>query len=56
VAEAHWSLGQLFYGEPLNTTALDTYLLGIDRSAVPIVVALDNAVRLGNPEFDVAIK
>ena len=37
-------------------TALDDYLAGLDPIAVPVVRALDLAVRKAHPDFDVAIK
>jgi hypothetical protein len=40
----------------VNSSALETYLLGVDGSAVPVVVSLDKAVRSAYPKFDVAIK
>jgi len=40
----------------VNDSALGTYLVGVDPTAVPLVVALDDAVRKANPDFDVAIK
>src|SRR3981081_3120017 len=40
----------------VNSSALETYLLGVDKSAAPLVIALDKVVRDANPKFDVAIK
>lgn len=37
-------------------TALETYLAGVDASATPHLIALDNAIRKAHPGFDVAIK
>lgn len=37
-------------------TPLETYLAGIDPKAVPLVRALDVAIRRADPELDVAIK
>ncbi len=36
--------------------AVDAYLAGVDPVAVPVVVALDSAVRSAHRDFDVAIK
>jgi hypothetical protein len=41
---------------PVNDSALGTYLVGVDPTTVPLVVALDEAVRKAHPDFDVAIK
>jgi hypothetical protein len=38
------------------SSALETYLAGVDAAAAPLVVALDRAVRKANPGFDVTIK
>ena len=40
----------------LAPAVLGTYLAGVDPAAVPIVVALDEAIRDAHPGFDVAIK
>jgi hypothetical protein len=40
----------------MNSSALETYLAGVDVAAEPLVVALDQAVRKAHPHFDVAIK
>jgi hypothetical protein len=40
----------------MNSSALETYLAGVDAAAQPLVVALDQAVRKAHPDFDVAIK
>lgn len=40
----------------MNSPALQTYLAGIDPAAAPLVVALDEAIRKAQPDFDVAIK
>ncbi len=40
----------------MKNSALETYLLGVDPAAAPLVVALDQAVRKAHPEFDVTIK
>ena len=36
--------------------AVDEYLAGVDGAAVPVVTALDAAVRAAHPDFTVAIK
>ncbi len=36
--------------------ALETYVAGIDPAAAPIVAALDRAIQVAHPDFDVAIK
>jgi hypothetical protein len=41
---------------PMNGSALETYLVGVDPAAALLVVALDEAVRKAHPGFDVAIK
>ncbi len=41
---------------PAENSALEVYLTGVDPAAAPLVVALDEAVRLAHPAFDVAIK
>jgi hypothetical protein len=41
---------------PVNHSALETYLVGVDPAAAPLVVALDEAVRKAHPDFDIAIK
>jgi hypothetical protein len=41
---------------PVNDSALETYLAGVDPAAAPLVVALDEAVRRAHPDLDVAIK
>ena len=38
----------------VDSSVLETYLLAIDKSAIPLVVALDEAVRHANTEFSVA--
>lgn len=43
------------YRGPMGTV-LEEYLAGIDPVAVPVVTALDDAVRAAHPAFDVAIK
>jgi hypothetical protein len=40
----------------VDSSALETYLLGVDKSAIRLVLALDEAVRHAHPEFNVAIK
>jgi hypothetical protein len=40
----------------VNSSALETYVAGVDASAQPLVLALDQAVRRAHPDFDVAIK
>jgi hypothetical protein len=40
----------------VNRSALETYLVGVDAAATPLVVALDEAIRKAHPGFDVAIK
>jgi hypothetical protein len=40
----------------VNSSALETYVAGVDVAAVPLVVALDEAVRKAHPGFDVAVK
>lgn len=40
----------------VNGSVLEAYLAGVDAAAVPLVVALDEAIRTANPDFDVAIK
>ena len=40
----------------MSHSALETYLVGVDPAAAPLVVALDEAVRKAHPGFDVAIK
>ncbi|MGZ8528623.1 MAG: DUF1801 domain-containing protein [Candidatus Limnocylindrales bacterium] len=40
----------------MKGSALETYLAGVDAAAVPLVVALDEAVRKAHPDFDVAVK
>jgi hypothetical protein len=41
---------------PVNSSALETYLAGVDRAAAPLVIALDGAVRNAHPDFAVAVK
>ncbi len=41
---------------PVNGSALETYLAGVDAAAAPLVIALDGAVRKAHPDFDVAVK
>ena len=41
---------------PVTSSALDTYLAGVDTGAAPLVVALDAAVRKAHPAFDAAVK
>jgi hypothetical protein len=43
------------YPSAVDSSALETYIGGVDV-AVPLVVALDAAIRKAHPEFDVAIK
>jgi hypothetical protein len=43
-------------GERMKTSALETYLAGVDPPAAPLVLALDKAVRKVHPDFDAAIK
>ena len=40
----------------MDRSALETYLLGIDKSAIRLVVALDEAVRDAHATFNIAIK
>ena len=40
----------------MNSPVLDAYLAGIDPTTRPLVVALDSAIRMAQPDFDVAIK
>ncbi len=40
----------------MPSSALETYLAGVDPAARPLAVALDEAVRTAHPGFDVAIK
>lgn len=40
----------------MNGSALETYLAGIDPTAAPLVIALDEAIRTAHPDFDVAVK
>lgn len=40
----------------MASSALETYLTGIDPEAAPLVVALDDAVRAAHPGFSVAVK
>ncbi len=40
----------------MNSSALETYLAGVDAGAAPLVVALDQAVRKAHTDLDVAIK
>jgi hypothetical protein len=40
----------------VNSPVLDAYLAGIDPKTRPLVVALDSAIRMAQPDFDVAIK
>ncbi len=40
----------------MGSAALDAYVAGIDPGVVPLVTALDGAVRAGGPDLDVAIK
>lgn len=40
----------------MNSPTLDAYLSGIDPTARPLVIALDEAIRMAQPDFDVAIK
>jgi hypothetical protein len=40
----------------MNSSALETYLAGVDAAARPLVVALDQAVRKAHPGLYVAIK
>jgi hypothetical protein len=41
---------------PVNGSALQAYLAGIEPRAAPLVIALDAAVRKAHPDFEVAIK
>jgi hypothetical protein len=38
------------------SSALETYLAGVDPAAAPLVVALDAAVRRAHPELDATVK
>jgi hypothetical protein len=38
------------------SSALETYLAGVDPAAAPLVVALDAAVRSAHPELDATVK
>jgi hypothetical protein len=38
------------------SSALETYLAGVDSAAAPLVVALDAAVRSAHPELDATVK
>lgn len=40
----------------MNSPALQAYVAGIDPTAAPLVIALDEAIRTAHPDFDVAIK
>jgi hypothetical protein len=40
----------------VHSSALETYLAGVDARATPLVVALDSAIRGAHADFDVAIK
>jgi hypothetical protein len=40
----------------MSASAIDDYLAGLDARAVPVVRALDEAVRAAHPGFDFAVK
>ncbi|MBM2812130.1 MAG: hypothetical protein HW416_2889 [Chloroflexi bacterium] len=40
----------------MKSSALESYLAGLDAAAAPVVVALDEAIRTAHADFDVAIK
>jgi len=40
----------------MSSSALETYLAGVEPAAAPLVLALDEVLRKANPDFDVAIK
>ena len=40
----------------MSSSALETYLAGVDPAAAPLVVALDEAIRTVHPDFDIAVK
>lgn len=40
----------------MNSPALQAYVAGIDPTAAPLVIALDEAIRAAHPDLDVAIK
>jgi hypothetical protein len=40
----------------MRSEALETYLIGVDQRAKPLVIALDKAIRKARPDFDVALK
>ena len=40
----------------MDTSAVESYLSGVDPRAAPLVVALDHVIRTAHPELDVAIK
>ena len=41
---------------PVRGSALEEYIAGIDARGVPTVRALDAAIAVASPDFDVAIK
>lgn len=41
---------------PVKRSALDTYLVGVEALAAPLVVALDETIRSAHPDFDAAVK
>jgi hypothetical protein len=40
----------------MSSSALEDYLAGVDPKAAPQVRALDQAIRAGHPDFDVAVE
>jgi hypothetical protein len=42
-----------FFEAHVNSAAFETYLLGVDKSAVPLVIGLDQAVRQAHPKSTV---
>ncbi len=40
----------------MTTSALDSYLAGVDAAAAPTLTALDSAIQMAHPHFDVAVK
>jgi len=40
----------------MSSSALETYLTGVEPAAAPLVLALDDVLRKANPNFDVEIR
>ena len=39
----------------MSSPALQTYLAGVGPKAAPLVIALDNAIRTAQPDFDAGL-